>query len=92
MKRAAANQGSATDIQLITDKNKRINLKSKRTRTLFRKAIEVSKMCNIDVFILMKDRDSSRVVQYNSIGLDGATNFTIEKAWQELKKFKDITT
>ena len=84
MKPAAAKRASVTDLKVIADKAKRTNFKSKRTRTLFRKAIEVSKMCNIDVFILMKDRDSNKVIQYNSIGLDGATNFTIERAWQEL--------
>ena len=47
-------------------------------------------MCNIDIFILMKDRDSSKVIQYNSIGLDGRTNFTIESARKELEKFDNM--
>ena len=64
---SAASDNQAPKYELIKDKNKRINLKSKRTRTLFRKAIEVSRMCNLDIFIMINDRDSSRVLEYNSI-------------------------
>ena len=80
----------ATKIELIEDKNKRVNLKSKRTRTLFRKAIEVSKMCNLDIYILTKDRDSAKVVQYNSVGPLNNHHFTIDKVILELAKFKDM--
>ena len=66
--------------QMIEDRTKRINLKSKRTRTMYRKAIEVSQMCNLDIFILTLDRDTAKLVQYNSIRPDG-THFTSEIAW-----------
>ena len=67
---------------MIPNKNKRINLKSKRTRTLFRKAIEVSRMCNLDIFILINDRDTSRVTEYNSLASASQGNqdlFSIER-------------
>ena len=63
----SASDKQAPKYELIKDKSKRINLKSKRTRTLFRKAIEVSRMCNLDIFIMINDRDSSRILEYNSI-------------------------
>lgn len=65
--------------QIIQDKAKRINLKSKRTRTLIRKAIEVSQMCNLDIHIVLKDRDFNKVIEYNSISNDGFI-FTIDHA------------
>ena len=74
---------------MIPDKNKRINLKSKRTRTLFRKAIEVSKMCNLDIFILINDRDTFRVTEYNSLAPASQTNqdsFGIERVLESLKR------
>ena len=80
---------------MIGDKNKRINLKSKRTRTLFRKAIEVSKMCNLDVFILINDRDTLRVTEYNSLAPTSQANpdpFCIERVLESLKRIDlDIT-
>ena len=57
--------------EIIKDKAKRTNLKSKRTRTLIRKAIEVSQMCNLDIHIVLKDRDFNKVIEYKSISPDG---------------------
>lgn len=74
---------------MIEDKAKRINLKSKRTRTLFRKAIEVSQMCNLDIFILMKDRDSNKVIEYASIDANHQV-FTLKNVLEILDKFKDV--
>ena len=51
---------------LIEDKLKRINYKSKRTRTLIRKAIEVSQMCDLDVLLVLHDREFDKITQYNS--------------------------
>ena len=65
--------------ELVQDKAKRINLKSKRTRTLIRKAIEVSQMCDLDVHIVLKDRESNKVIEYSSINADGQS-FSIENA------------
>lgn len=80
-------QQAANRKQIIMDKSKRINLKSKRTRTLIRKAIEVSQMCNLDVFIVLRDRDFGKVIEYNSISADGQA-FTIKGAEAVLDKYK----
>ena len=80
---------AAKEIQMIADKNKRINLKSKRTRTLFRKAIEVSKMCNLDIFILINDRDTFRVTEYNSLTSSSPANqhlFSIDRVLDSIKR------
>ena len=56
-------------ISVIEDKQKRINQKSKRTRTLIRKAIEVSQMCNLDIYLVVHDKEYSKVIEYNSVDL-----------------------
>ena len=81
--------GMPKQIEMISDKNKRINLKSKRTRTLFRKAIEVSKMCNLDIFIFINDRDSNRIIEYNSAngGPDADQDlFSIDRVLENIKR------
>ena len=50
---------------------------------MIRKAIEVSQMCNLDIHIVLKDRDFNKVIEYNSVSSDGA-QFTIEAAKQLL--------
>ena len=54
----------------IEDRIKRTNLKSKRKRTLIRKAIEVSQLCDLDIMILIQDRDTRKIIEYNSGGID----------------------
>ena len=56
-------QGKLT---MITNKVKRINLKSKRKRTLIKKAIEVSTMCNLDMCIVIRDPDNGKIFTYQS--------------------------
>lgn len=56
--------------KVIEDKAKRINLKSKRKRTLIRKAIEVSQMCQLDILIVINDWDTRKIIEYNSGGID----------------------
>lgn len=73
----------------IMDKQKRINLKSKRKRTLIRKAIEVSEMCDLDVLIIIRDREMNKVMQYNSSPVNGCKKddvFTIDSAIRALKE------
>lgn len=70
---------------MIQDKAKRINLKSKRTRTLIRKAIEVSQLCNLDIHLVMRDRDQNKLIEYSSV--DEAENmFTLAKAKEYLDR------
>ena len=45
---------------------KRINLKSKRLRNLIKKGIELSKMCDLDILMIIKDREMDKVTQYCS--------------------------
>ena len=73
---------------VIKDKAKRINLKSKRTRTLLRKAIEVSQMCDLDIHITMQDREFNKVIEYNSLNADGHV-FCIEAVNALIEQFRD---
>ena len=73
----------------ILDKQKRINLKSKRKRTLIRKAIEVSEMCDLDVLIIIRDWEMNKVMQYNSSLANGdpaQESFTIQQATRALNE------
>ena len=45
----------------INDRMKRINLKSKRLRNLIKKAIELSQMCDIDISLVLRDREMNKV-------------------------------
>ena len=56
---------------VIKDKAKRINLKSKRTRTLLRKAIEVSQMCDLHIHIAVWDRSINKLIEYGNTTADG---------------------
>ena len=76
--------------EVIEDKAKRINLKSKRKRTLIRKAIEVSQMCELDILILIQDRETNKLIEYNSGGLQKAI-FTISEAIAALKHVSSRT-
>ena len=46
---------------LIQDKERRTNLKNKRKRTIFKKAIELSQMCDMDILILVRDRELDKI-------------------------------
>ena len=50
----------------VQDKVYRINIKSKRKRTLLRKAIEISKMCQLEIHIVIKDRETHKIIEYCS--------------------------
>ena len=63
----------------IEDKTQRINIKSKRKRTLIRKAIEMSQLCSLEILIVIKDRETSKIIEYNS-GKCEAEQFTIDAA------------
>ena len=48
----------------INDRGKRINLKSKRLRNLIKKCIELSQMCDLDIAVIIRDREMNKVTQY----------------------------
>ena len=64
---------------VIDDKQQRINTKSKQKRTLIRKAIEVSKMCSLDILIVIRDKETNKLYEYNS-GKPTDSLFTFLKA------------
>ena len=65
----------------IEDKALRVNIKSKRKRTLLRKAIEVSKLCNLQILIIIQDNESNKIIEYNS-GKSQLDHFSLERAIQ----------
>ena len=71
----------------INDRMKRINLKSKRLRNLIKKAIELSQMCDLDISLVMRDREMNKVTQYCS-GFPEDTLFNAEEAVKAIEKQK----
>ena len=63
----------------IEDKVQRINIKSKRKRTLLRKAIEVSQLCSLDILIIIRDNETSKLIEYSS-GKSDDQLFTFNEA------------
>ena len=62
------------------DKN-RINVKSKRKRFLFKKAIELSQMCDLKIVIVVQDQIVDRITTYCSGKLESgifSTNDALE--------------
>ncbi len=52
----------ATKREKVGDRLKRINLKRKRKRNLIKKAIEISQMCDLDISIIIKDRELDKMI------------------------------
>ena len=75
-------QGKSIQKKLIDDRGKRINLKSKRKKTLLKKIIEFSQLCGMDIFMVIHDTEIGRVIQY--------TSGTIEKGLFDLDKAKEV--
>ena len=65
--------------KMIEDKAQRVNIKSKRKRTLFRKAIEVSQLCSIDILIIIRDNETNKLIEYSS-GKSDSELFSINEA------------
>jgi len=65
--------------QAIDDKLKRLNLKSKRKKTLVKKAIEMSQMCQVDILLVISDGEMNKLIEYNS-GTKDSGLFTLDKA------------
>ena len=54
---------------LIEDKQRRINIKSKRRRNFFKKAIELKAMCGLEMLVVIKDNEFGKVHVYNMMNL-----------------------
>ena len=76
---------SEIPIQRVEDKKKRLNLKQKRRRNLVRKAIELVKMLDMDILMVMKDKDTGRYAQYTS-GDKQSGHFDLDQVDGELKR------
>lgn len=53
-------------ISKISDKNSRNVTYCKRKRGLIKKAIELSKLCDQHVYLIIFDKEKQRMVEYNS--------------------------
>ena len=64
---------------------KRINLMSKRKKTLLKKAMEMSQMFSLDVLLIIQDDHMNKIIQYSSEQTQHQL-FTIEKAMTAYKQ------
>ena len=69
------------------NKARRVNLKSKRKRNLIKKAIELSKMLDMDMLMVFKDHDTGKVSQYTS-GDKKTGRYTLDKAVKDMEEHK----
>ena len=63
----------------IQDKRKRANMKSKRKRNLFKKTCELEKLFDLDICIVIRDRETDKIYQFKS-GSEEAGYFDVEVA------------
>lgn len=67
----------------IEDKNQRGVAFCKRKRGFLKKAIELSRLCDQKIFMVMYDSDKDRVIQYSS-----DTTFQLKGAYDVVKRMK----
>ena len=54
-------------LALIKDKSRRINIKSKRKKNFLKKAIELKTLCGLEMLVVIKDTEFSKVQVYNML-------------------------
>lgn len=81
---------SVTHLTRCQNKANRVNLKHKRKKNLIKKAIELDKVFDMDVLIVLKDRDTGKFSIFES-GNDQMGQFSLEKAAQEIESLKAST-
>ena len=74
--------------EVIDDKQKRINIKSKRKTTVINKVIELSQLCDLDILLVINDAEMNKVIEYNS-GTVLKGHFSLEKASQAVIAARD---
>ena len=65
---------------LIEDRQRRINIKSKRRRNFLKKAIELKAMCGLEMLVVIKDSEFGKVHVYNMMRLENEANRQILEA------------
>lgn len=73
----------------IENKARRVNLKCKRKRNIIKKAIELNKMLEMSVYMVLFDRDTGKYFQYAS-GDARVGHFNLEKVRMELDQLRDV--
>ena len=53
-------KGQKKQLEPLANKNNRVNLKHKRKQNLIKKGIELNKVFEMDVLIVLRDRDTGR--------------------------------
>lgn len=77
---------------MCPDKTRRQNLKSKRKRNLVKKAIELKKILDMDILMVMRDNDTGKYYQYAS-GNSDMGHFTWEESLRDIRalEIKDLS-
>jgi histidinol phosphatase-like enzyme len=60
------NEETINEIIPIQDELKRRCAMTKRKRGLFKKAIELSSLCNVDIFVCVFDRNRQKIFELSS--------------------------
>ena len=81
-----SNYQPSQKVQLVEDRHSRINMKSKRKKTIVKKLIEFSKMFDFDILLIIHDKEMSKLYEYNS-GTEEQGLFTIDRA----KNVRELT-
>lgn len=71
--------GPCRKMQMVEDKHSRINMKSKRKKTLIKKVIEFSQLFGLDVMLIIHDKEALKLYEYNS-GCAEQDRFTFKNA------------
>ena len=45
----------------VENKTRRINIKSKRRKNIFKKSMELKNLCDLDILIIIKDKEFNKV-------------------------------
>lgn len=53
-------------LEVVENRVQRINLKSKRKRTVIKKVIEFSQLFDLDILMIIHDKEMHKVFEYNS--------------------------
>ena len=87
---SASRQKKQAGKERIDNRLKRINLKSKRMRNLIKKSIELSQLCDLDISMVIRDKEMDKVTVYNS-GTAQKGLFTHEKALKEIERLVQLS-